>query len=593
MRRILTLAALIATQTLLASAQDFRVELFSRTPPQALTLCALTKSVNICRAQEPTRCLTFQSRESVRCERSKVGVRCASMAGQREARTLTASSTAPFRISPHFPDLGSQPPNLFVREMEVTSGPRGLGVRVNMSLESYVAGVLAGEAGILESSAGLEALAVVARTWAQKKRGRHQGEDFDFCSLTHCQVFHAPSKANGGFESMIENAVRNTQGKVLHFQDELADVYFGANCGGVTETASNIWPDRAQPYLVSVLDPYCRSSEHATWVRQLSLLSAENILRGQLGLLFRGSLRNLKVAMRNSSGRAQKLLLVTSNSSQRIDANAFRYAVNRKLGWNTIKSNLYDLEMHSDMLVLRGRGLGHAVGLCQAGAEQMGRAGFSYEKILATYFPGTTLTKTVEQSSRATLMSEHFELVFPPGQKPWVEEALSRLEILRRELNNRGLEAPMKVRVETWNTTPEFIRATSQPGWVAASSGGSTIVLQPLRLLVRKRILEKTLRHELAHLAVHPLRARGVPQWFEEGLVLHLTAEPVEASAASNPENRNLEEAVTRPRSEAEMRSAYLRALQRVRKVVQERGESGLWNIFRQPNEDDLRALSQ
>jgi stage II sporulation protein D len=47
----------------------------------------------------------------------------------------------------------------------------------------------------------------------------------------------------------------------------------------------------------------------------------------------------------------------------------------------------------SDTIVFHGRGAGHAVGLCQTGAERMGRAGKSYQEILAYYYPGTVLAR--------------------------------------------------------------------------------------------------------------------------------------------------------------------------------------------------------
>ncbi len=42
---------------------------------------------------------------------------------------------------------------------------------------------------------------------------------------------------------------------------------------------------------------------------------------------------------------------------------------------------------------LRGAGWGHGVGLCQIGAAVMGDRGYSYDEILAHYYPGAQLTK--------------------------------------------------------------------------------------------------------------------------------------------------------------------------------------------------------
>jgi stage II sporulation protein D len=39
--------------------------------------------------------------------------------------------------------------------------------------------------------------------------------------------------------------------------------------------------------------------------------------------------------------------------------------------------------------VVKGRGFGHGVGLCQEGAMKMARSGFHFEQILGFYFPGS------------------------------------------------------------------------------------------------------------------------------------------------------------------------------------------------------------
>ena len=76
-----------------------------------------------------------------------------------------------------------------------------------------------------------------------------------------------------------------------------------------------------------------------------------------------------------------------------IDANKFRYAVDRRLGWQQIKSNLYSIEHQKDSWVFSGRGLGHGVGLCQIGAAVMAVKGFAAVDIVRHYFPGADVKR--------------------------------------------------------------------------------------------------------------------------------------------------------------------------------------------------------
>ncbi|HUI41662.1 MAG TPA: SpoIID/LytB domain-containing protein [Terriglobia bacterium] len=466
---------------------------------------------------------------------------------------------------------------------------------VTVDLDTYVEGVLAGEASVLRNRAALQAMAVLARTWALRYRGRHRGRGFDFCSLTHCQVFRLPGGTEGQYSPAIIDAVFSTRDEVLEYRGRLADPYFTADCGGVTESSAEVWPDRALPYLRSAPDPYCAGSAHANWQRTISLDYVASILRGELRLPVRGSLRGLSVASRDSSGRARSLEVLAGDRLS-IDANQFRYAVGRRLGWDTLKSNLYSVERHGDTLVFSGRGLGHGVGLCQAGADAMAGLGIGYQKILAHYFPGATVAEFApapKSEEDPVASSEHFELDYPEAQKPWVSGTLNQLEKWRTVLAERARPVAARTRVLTWNTTAEFIRATGEPGWAAGSSDGQSISLQPLATLAGKRILDSTLRHELTHLTLHRLRAPGVPEWFEEGFVLYLTGERIDngPSLAAGP--RTLGEGVTRAQSAAEMRAAYARSARLVRSLAERRGTKALWQVLEHPSSSDLDWLKK
>ena len=573
-------------------AQNFRVELFRTQAARALSLVAGSAPVLVCRRGNLRRCLRVNSGATVNCTLEGRAVRCAAPGRVLTFSAFSARSDAPFRLKGIASKGVHAAPARAVRLGEAEFLPALDGVRViaTVGLETYVEGVLAGEASNLKAPAALEAMAVVARTWALGARGRHRVDGFDFCSLTHCQVFRLPSGTAGGRVDALAHAVRRTSGQVLKYNGRLIDAYFGAHCGGMTEAAGDIWPDSAQPYLVSLRDPYCAGSTHANWQQGISLERLRKILEEDMGVALSGPLRGLSIDNRTASGRA-RILRVAARSDLRIDANQFRYAVNRRLGWYTLKSNLYDLNRRGDSFMFTGHGLGHGVGLCQAGAREMGRLGIDYERILAHYFPGTAVGQVATNPATSVLSSEHFELVFPSGQQPWASETLQALEDSRRSLAVLAEALPGKVHVETSETTPEFIRATGQPGWAAASNDGQSIALQPLAKLKRKGILLSTLRHELTHLAIHRRRAPGVPQWFEEGLVLYLTGEQVNAALSHALAGLSLERAVTRPRSETEMKAAYAAALARIRALAHSRGEVVLWQILEHSTVDDLRAL--
>ena len=466
-------------------------------------------------------------------------------------------------------------------------------ITVTVDLEEYVEGVLAGEASTLKTPQALDAMAVVIRTWALRYRGRHHAQGFDFCTLTHCQVYRRAQDSSGRYSEAVMRAVRETREEVLEYQGQLIDPYFSADCGGSTESAADVWPDKVLPYLRASPDPYCAGSPHSSWERAISLRALEAILQHDMAVPLSGPLRSLAVARRDSSGRAHTLA-VEAGARHLIDANQFRYAVDRRLGWGEIKSNLYTVTTRGDDVVFIGRGLGHGVGLCQAGAEAMGRLGISYTRILAQYFPGAAVVqRPLRAAADPVASSEHFELAYPDTQQRWVGESLSILERSRKELPAPAGAWPPKVRVETWGRTVDFILATGKPGWVAGTNDGKSVFVQPLGVLAAKGILSATLRHELAHLAIHRLCAPGVPAWFEEGLALYLTGERISLAPHRAYSRRTLGEAIAGSKSESEMREAYARAGLLVRNLVARRGPDAAWQVLGRPTPADLAWLNK
>ena len=58
-----------------------------------------------------------------------------------------------------------------------------------------------------------------------------------------------------------------------------------------------------------------------------------------------------------------------------------------------LKSTFFSAEIIDENILLKGRGFGHGVGLCQEGAINMAKLGYKHEQILNYYFNGMYLNK--------------------------------------------------------------------------------------------------------------------------------------------------------------------------------------------------------
>ena len=66
-------------------------------------------------------------------------------------------------------------------------------------------------------------------------------------------------------------------------------------------------------------------------------------------------------------------------------------SIRKALSPDCLKSSDFEHSWEGDILVLKGRGWGHGVGLCQIGAAVMGSRGYGYREILAHYYTGTDI----------------------------------------------------------------------------------------------------------------------------------------------------------------------------------------------------------
>ena len=405
---------------------------------------------------------------------------------------------------------------------------------VEMSSEAYVAGVVAGESGVFRSDEALQAMAVAARTYAARMRGRHAREGFDFCSTTHCQRFVTASARD-------IKAARDTAGQMLWFDGKLAFAVYSRSCGGKTEDVRGVWPEVIAPYLESHADPYC--SRNWTWSGSRVAIREALI---EAGLRVPENLRNIAIVHRTDSGRAQMLSL----DGELISASSFRFAIGRFLGWNTIRSEQYTIETTGDQILFRGSGEGHGVGLCQLGADQMGLNGKSYREILEFYYPGTVISASAGGFQWKQLAGEGIVLhTVQPGSDRVVITAAE--SVIRKWQGRLPWPPPNSIEIYVYPDLDSFRNATGEPGWVAARTSGTKIELQPVSVLDAHHVLETTLEHELIHCFVESAARPGLPVWFREGLVeslagnssLATTGTPNDAGLRQRQDRRSAEEA--------------------------------------------------
>ncbi len=529
-------------------AQDVRVRLYTARPPDTLSVRAVDGEV-----------------------RWRLCPGCAEKRGLEFAVTAgDENGGADFFVTGHYelrPSSGPLFSGSYPAHIERRAGH--VLVTVTMPLEEYVAAVLMAESGDFENVESQRAMAVVARTYAMRFLGQHAQEGFDFCDTTHCQVFGWK-----GANAAVRAAVNATRGEVLRFEGKLAQTFYHQNCGGTTAAAKEAWPAVTEAYLTSHEDRYCEARGVLKWESAIRVADLDRALRAA-GLTMPAGWREIEVVSRSESGRAQRLKLSGgAGRNAPLSASTFRFAVDRELGWNKIRSDLYDVRNAGEQIVFSGRGSGHGVGMCQAGAEEMARQGKSYREILSFYYPGTQLgtSGTTESAKWQKRSNERVELL---STQPEIDAPIlpTAQRILKEDEEAIGWKASAGVRLQVFATLDSYRDTTGQPGWVAASTRGKTIRLQPIAELQKRAIVESTLRHEVFHVLVEEKAKAATPLWFREGIVLFLSNPNAAGTTAVGMTDEQIEAVLRRPQNRDEVQKAYVAAQSRVTALVQEHGK--------------------
>jgi len=317
-------------------------------------------------------------------------LRSASLVGMAAVLAAAGCAPGPGRVA--VPSAMVRPKGVVLRVQAKEGNAR---VVREVRLEDYVAATAASEVHPIGEDEALvermyEVQAVVARTYALSNRGRHAKEGFDLCSLTHCQLYEPARLGTSRWAGAVRTAAQRTEGDVLWFANAPARAVFHADCGGHTSAAGAVWGGTAPAYLAAKKDSVAEGTAHAEWTFDSRVESMRLALNSDPRTAVGEKLDEIEVAGRDAAGRAEKIILRGTRTFV-IRGEVFREVVTRKLGVRTLKSTLFSVKKSRGAFTFTGRGFGHGVGLCQAGALARLRSGGSPEDVLSFYFPGASV----------------------------------------------------------------------------------------------------------------------------------------------------------------------------------------------------------
>lgn len=262
-----------------------------------------------------------------------------------------------------------------------------------IDLDTYLYGVVASEMPASFDIEALKAQAVVARTYTiYQIRNGSKHENANICdSAACCQAWISKENRFTRWEenmqeeywSKIVNAVNETKGNVIFYNNEPINALFHSNSGGKTELAINVWGGNF-PYFQTVEtsgeDAYTSyNSEIKISKDELIKIMLENYPEFKIDFEKEDSIKIIELT---EGDRIEKIKIGNTPISG---------AEARKIFG--LKSAKFNFEITENYIEFKVIGYGHGVGLSQCGSDLLAKSGKKFDEIIKYYYKDVVISE--------------------------------------------------------------------------------------------------------------------------------------------------------------------------------------------------------
>lgn len=260
-----------------------------------------------------------------------------------------------------------------------------------VELDSYLCNVVSAEMPADYEKEALKAQAIVARTYTVYKINNKKHEEADICDdSTCCQAWISKEDRLAKWEATkresnwqkIEEAVNETKGKIITYNNEPINAFFHSNSGGTTEIPVNVWGGTGYPYL-QVVDT-AGEEGYSQYSSEVELTNEELINK------LKEKYPDIQIDFNNN----EDIKIVEYTDSNRVKTIKFGNHEISGVEARTIfglKSTNFEVEKQNGKVKFSVKGYGHGVGMSQTGADSMAKEGKNYEEIIKHFYIGVEI----------------------------------------------------------------------------------------------------------------------------------------------------------------------------------------------------------
>lgn len=239
---------------------------------------------------------------------------------------------------------------------------------INIELEEYIIGVVAGEMPALFELEALKAQAIASRTYLinhlqNNKTITDTIDDQVYINKEDMQIKWQDKYDE--YYNKISKAVNLTKGLIMYYKNEPIKAYYFSRSNGYTESSLNVFNEQKE-YLNIVESPFDEDNSHTMTISKTELCEKLNISCNSI------SINNI---IKDKSNRISK---ITINNKEFTGIE-----IRQKL---SLRSTDFTFNVLDNNIEIITKGYGHGVGMSQYGANSMAKEGYTYEEILKYYY---------------------------------------------------------------------------------------------------------------------------------------------------------------------------------------------------------------
>lgn len=247
---------------------------------------------------------------------------------------------------------------------------------IELSLEEYILGVVAGEMPASFNMEALKAQAIASRTYAMYNVLKNNSVETTTSDQVYLSLDEMQEKWGRDFSiyyNKIKDAVINTKNLVMKKDGQVFKSFYFSMSNGYTEDSMTVFKEISS---TSVASPWDNES-----LKKFKVTTEFTMEELKTKLNIENEITNIEILNIDDTNRVEKIKV----NDKTFTGIEFRQLLN-------LRSTDFSIKKEDNMYFITTKGYGHGVGMSQYGANGMANEDYDYKEILNHYYQNIEIT---------------------------------------------------------------------------------------------------------------------------------------------------------------------------------------------------------